>query len=305
MEYSAELIQETIGESEINTRSFLEHRLPPHTAAEIAESLEEVSTQGSDSKLLIAEGDSWFDQIIRYDLLSALEDEHDYQIEEVASPGHTIKHMAHDPAQLNGFLRIIKKALKGGQKPRAILLSGGGNDVAGAKFEEMLLDKNGSSGGYSPNIAESFIGEELLSAYTHIITRVSVTCREILGEDLPIIVHGYDYVVPDGRGVWSIMGFNGPLPGPWLGPTFSSKGYEDLEERQDIINELMNLFNEMLIELSNHPRFSSFTHFINLRNTLSFDPHQYQSWWADELHPNKEGFKLIADKFYQTISSLP
>ena len=41
-------------------------------------------------------------------------------------------------------------------------------------------------------------------------------------------------------------------------------------------------------------------HFIDLRNTVP----QNASFWHDEIHPNDEGFKLVADKFIATLKSI-
>ena len=41
-------------------------------------------------------------------------------------------------------------------------------------------------------------------------------------------------------------------------------------------------------------------HFIDLRNTVPQDA----SFWHDEIHPNDEGFKLVADKFIATLKSI-
>ena len=41
--------------------------------------------------------------------------------------------------------------------------------------------------------------------------------QNYLSQPIPIVTHGYDYALPDGRGFW---GGWGPLPGPWLQPGF-------------------------------------------------------------------------------------
>jgi hypothetical protein len=45
------------------------------------------------------------------------------------------------------------------------------------------------------------------------------------------VLHGYDYPVPDGRGV---LGGGGALPGPWLDPAFRAKGFSPIEVRKGI-----------------------------------------------------------------------
>lgn len=46
---------------------------------------------------------------------------------------------------------------------------------------------------------------------------------------------------------------------------------------------------------SSHPN----THYVDLRNTL---PNHAQ--WHNELHPSKDGFKLVTDKIVKTIQSV-
>ena len=47
------------------------------------------------------------------------------------------------------------------------------------------------------------------------LSAVTAACQDLLGAPVPILLHGYDYPVPDGRG---FLGGWGPLPGPWLEP---------------------------------------------------------------------------------------
>ena len=60
-----------------------------------------------------------------------LEDEHGFDVESVAHKGDRVEDMAFSPGQLDEFSRRLEKVLRGGVVPRAILLSGGGNDLAG------------------------------------------------------------------------------------------------------------------------------------------------------------------------------
>ena len=80
--------------------------------------------------VLIAEGDSWFDYPL-YDVLQILEDDYLYDVESVAHKGDTVEDMAHSGGQFEEFARRLEKLLRDNKVPRAILLSGGGNDIAG------------------------------------------------------------------------------------------------------------------------------------------------------------------------------
>ena len=86
--------------------------------------------------LVIAEGDSWFDYPF-HDVLRLLEDDHGYDVESVAHKGDCVEDMAY-AGQFEEFARRLEKLLRQNQVPKAILLSGGGNDIAGTEFAMLL-----------------------------------------------------------------------------------------------------------------------------------------------------------------------
>jgi hypothetical protein len=121
-----------------------------------------------------------------------------------------------------------------------------------------------------------------------------------LGKPLPILIHGYDHPVPDGRG---FLGGFMLLPGPWLEPGFREKGFNKLNERIVLAAELIDRLNVMLEEVASLTRFSH-VHYIDLRNTLS-NGANYQDLWENEFHPNKAGFELVTKRFADLIKTLP
>jgi hypothetical protein len=247
--------------------------------------------------VLIAEGDSWFDYP-GADVLSLLEDEHGYDVESVAHAGDRVENMAYMDGQLDDFSRAIEKIIRSGTIPRAILLSGGGNDLAGAQFEMLVDHIKSPIPGLNTKVVDGVINQRCYYAYIAIINAVSKLCETKLGRTIPILVHGYDYPVPDGRGFgWSwVPG----LPGPWLQPGFSAKGFEVRSQRVQMAMELIDTFNKMVSSL---PNVTGFGHvkYVNLRGTLSDAPSNYKDWWANELHPTPQGFSAVAEKFAAAI----
>ena len=79
---------------------------------------------------LVAEGDSWFNYPWT-DILGKLRHEHAYEILSCAHRGDRVEGMAYDDGQLAQFTSNIETVVRQGHLPRAILLSGGGNDIAG------------------------------------------------------------------------------------------------------------------------------------------------------------------------------
>src|SRR6185369_12581058 len=115
--------------------------------------------------------------------------------------------------------------------------------------------------------------------------------QKYLGRPIPIVIHGYDYALPDGRGFW---GGWGPLPGPWLEPGFQRKGHVDFGENSAVVVKLIDRFNTMLKDVSATPGFEH-VHYLNLRNTLRHGAN-YEKDWENELHPTEEGFALVSKK---------
>jgi hypothetical protein len=67
-----------------------------------------------------------------------LEDDHGYDVESVAHRGDRVEEMAYGRGRLEELTRRLEKLLRRNVVPRAILLSGGGNDVAGDELGMLL-----------------------------------------------------------------------------------------------------------------------------------------------------------------------
>ena len=245
---------------------------------------------------LIAEGDSWFDYPF-HDVLRLLEDEHGFDVESVAHRGDRVEDMAFSGGQLEEFTRRLEKLLRDGKVPTAVLLSGGGNDIAGDEFEMLLNHARSPIAGLNDDVVAGVIDQRINVSYVAIIAAITKVAETFLGKPLPIIVHGYDHPVPDGRG---FAGGIGPLPGPWLEPGFRQKGFKDLSVNVETMADLIDRFNRMMKAMA-----SGFAqvHYVDLRGTLKNDA-AYKRFWANELHPNERGFALVADRFAETIAAL-
>lgn len=248
--------------------------------------------------VLIAEGDSWFDYPLN-DVLRILEDDHAYEVESVAHKGDRVEEMAYGLGQLEEMTRRLEKLLRQNVIPKAVLLSGGGNDVAGEEFAMLLNHARSAVAGLNEQVISGVIDERIRTAYVTILAAVTQICEQRLNRRLPILVHGYDYPVPDGRGFLGGWSF---LPGPWLEPGFREKGFETMKERLPLIKQLIDRFNSMIKEIA---RMSEFPHvqYINLRNTLSTGTN-YKTYWANELHPTQKGFELVTARFVEALERL-
>jgi hypothetical protein len=248
--------------------------------------------------VLIAEGDSWFDYPF-HDVLQILEDEHLYDVESVAHKGDRVEDMAYSGGQFEEFARRLEKLLRENKVPRAILLSGGGNDIAGEEFA-LLIDHAASSlPALNDDIVRGVVDVRVKAAYARMISTLTAITQRYLGRPIPIVTHGYDYALPDGRG---FLGGFWLLPGPWLEPGFRQKGHLDFGKNARVVADLIDRFNGMLRDLSANPQFAH-VHYLNLRDTLRRDG-SYKRDWANELHPTVDGFRLVTAKFATLISRL-
>jgi hypothetical protein len=245
--------------------------------------------------VLVAEGDSWFDYPW-HDVLRMLEDRHGYDVESVAHRGDTVESMAYT-GQLEEFARVIEKLLRQNSVPDAILLSGGGNDIAGDQFQMLINHARAAHAGLNDQVVDGVIDVRVFDAYVTILSAVTEVCRQRTGTVVPIVIHGYDYSVPDGRGV---LGGWGPLPGPWLQPGLREKGFDDLAACLDLVATLIDRFNAMLRRVTVVPALAH-VRYLDLRGTLP-NGATYKTWWANELHPTERGFATVADRFASIIA---
>lgn len=244
--------------------------------------------------VLVAEGDSWFDYPW-HDVLQMLEDHHGYDVESVAHKGDSIESMAYS-GQLEEFARLIEKLLRQGVRPTAILLSGGGNDVAGAEISVLINHARSAHAGLNDQVVEGVVDRRVFDAFVTVLTSVTMVCRRRTGGTVPILIHGYGHPVPDGRGV---LGGWGPLPGPWLQPGFRNKGFSQLDACVEIAADLIDRFNAMLRRVAALPEFSH-VRYVDVRDALS-NGADYRTWWANELHPTTRGFEAVAKRFAAAI----
>ena len=253
--------------------------------------------------LLIAEGDSWFDYPF-YDVLEVLENQ-GYEVESVAHMGDNLEDMAHDPGQVERLTKVFEKVRERGKKPRAILLSGGGNDIAGDEFKMLINHANSGLPALNATVAAGIIDERLRTAMASLVGVVTRLSEGHFGEKARVVLHGYDYPIPDGRG-W--LGGAWILPGPWLEPGFRRKGHvaekpqekaSVLEANARVVRDLIDRYNVMLSALVRDLASAGLTHvrYVDLRGTLSAAlPSGYKADWGNELHPTKPGFAKVTAK---------
>jgi hypothetical protein len=252
---------------------------------------------------LVAQGDSWFDYP-GHDLINFLRDRHGHKIKNIAVAGSTLNDIVYGPVPKNWLgipqsddvlritelLHLIEKTHSEDGPLQGVLLSGGGNDIAGPEFFSFLNNKDADLHNPNTKVRDGVVTETFLNAYKHLIEVILARAAELLINDLHIFIHGYDYPWPDGRGFTM---FN--LVGPWFDESFNKKNFpyknrDDLLVRRTIVRDFITGFNTMLSSLAS--QYPHTVHYVDLRDTLDDDI----NLWANELHPTAQGFGLLADK---------
>jgi hypothetical protein len=72
---------------------------------------------------------------------------------------------------------------------------------------------------------------------------INSRCQKNLGRTFPILVHGSDSPVSDGRG---FLGGGWLLPGPWLKPGFDEKLFSDMSVTTLMMTTLIDRLSTML-----------------------------------------------------------
>jgi lysophospholipase L1-like esterase len=253
---------------------------------------------------LLAQGDSWFDYSPGTDLIHCLHEKHGHKIDNIAVAGSTLNDEAYGPVprelfgipnvgptQTNDPSRIAELVHRIQQnKPDALLLSAGGNDVAGQEFFTFI--NNAQSGLESVNeaVLTGAVNTTFKAAYKFIITNALQAAAEV-NINMPIFLHGYDYPWPDGRGLLNFIGWK---IGPWFDDTFNHKNYpnrnsDDLTIRFNILKKFINEIN--IMQQSLMQEYPNQVYHVDLRNTLST-----VNDWSNELHPGNDGFAQLAAK---------
>lgn len=247
---------------------------------------------------LLAQGDSWFDYLPGKDLIDYLCDKHGHAIENLAVGGSTLNDIVYGPVPRNWLgipqshevkriTELVDRILS--VKPQGLLLSGGGNDIAGSEFFSFVNNSEAALENPNAEVLKGVLEETFLTAYQNLI-ETALKAADGIKPPMKVFTHGYDYPWPDGRGVTI---FN--IVGPWFDDTFNKKNYpyddnaQQLKARYGITKVFIDGFNEMLKGFE--AKYPGRLFHTDLRGTL-----KTRDEWANELHPKDPGFEKLADK---------
>lgn len=217
---------------------------------------------------LLAEGDSWFlYPLLLKDVVDNLSD--DYAILSEAAAGDTLESMVSGREALS--------ALIGEHRMHGLLLSGGGNDIAGDALKRYLSPPAGSSAEPAAYIGRAY-GEFLGGSRDRLGELIGYLLKR--HPELHIFCHGYDWPFPrDG--------------GHWLSPAMTAhKVPRDVQPA--ILKAMIDRYYEMLFALGR--KTGSRLHIIDCRGLVGAAPE-----WFDELHPANAGFTRVSDRFRTAV----
>jgi hypothetical protein len=242
---------------------------------------------------LVAEGDSWFDYRPGTDVIDCLRAFHGYRILNEAAAGDTLENMIYGTQITRQFqpvspsIAIVLERLEQ-HTPKALLFSGGGNDIAGDEFASFL--NHGGSG--LPVLRMDYVETMIEVVFRRYFEDLIAKVAEV-SPTTSIVVHGYGHTRPTGIGVgWWVFRF----AGPWLRPALASKRILDAAEQLQAVATMIDRYNAMLASLAaDHQRFVH----VDLREELDPDTD-----WANELHLSNSAFRRVADRIHEAVAAL-
>ncbi len=237
---------------------------------------------------IFAEGDSWFDYPVPLfggGVVPRLARRLGIPILNLAKAGDEVRNMLGVEERA-----IIQKQLHDGSPAGgrwdAMLFSGGGNDIVGNPMVLWVNDFN-----------QTVAPETLINAprFQTALDLVRAGYEDLIGlrdkfsPGTHLFFHGYDFAIPDGRGICRM--------GPWLKPTFDTRNFRTRPPAERVVKAMLTQFAAMLRTLASaNPKVT----YIETQGTLA----PVTASWHNELHPSGVGFDSIAGVFHASIRSL-
>ena len=217
--------------------------------------------------------------------------------------GITLRELAAFPINVTDqtIYRALKKAINnaGGDPtklPKALLVSASGNDIH-VKVNDYGLPPRSplaaivQPAGATPNIDDakltSFVNERLRNDLIRLLDQLLKLMKD-LGSRIPIVLHGYDYPIPDGIN---------PVPDSpatsWLYSIITlERGHPCNPDGKEIMKALIDKLNVMMAELATTKYAGRGVIHARLTGTLNANDHRQD--WLNELHPTEWGYGELA-----------
>jgi hypothetical protein len=236
---------------------------------------------------VFAEGDSWFDYPYPFfggGIVPRLEKLLGVPILNLAKAGDEARYMlgVEERALLTEHL---SKGCPAGGPWDVLLFSGGGNDIADNPMV-LWIDE------WDPSVpAAKHLNQkrfDIAMALVQAAYEDLIGLRDKLSPNTHLVFHGYDFAIPDGRGICHL--------GPWLKPAFDLRKFPTRASGYEVVKNMLQQFAGLLGSFASKPKVT----FINTQGVLQPQP----SSWHNELHPSKAGFQKFADVFYGELKRI-
>lgn len=237
---------------------------------------------------IFAEGDSWFDYPVPLfggGIIPRLEDRLGVPILNLAKAGDEVRYML-GVDERKALAKQLKNGCPAGGPWDVLLFSGGGNDIVDNPMALWIKD-------YDQAIPPAKLIHQARFDAALTLVRAGyedlIGLRDTLSPGTQLVLHAYDFAIPDGRGVCFL--------GPWLKPTFDLRKFPTRAAMFDVVKAMLQQFAALLQSLqASH----SGVTFINGQGTLVPQTNS----WHNELHPARDGFEKFADIFHQKLKAL-
>ncbi len=234
---------------------------------------------------------------------------------EFADQGWKLEEMAN--LQLQGFTDALLGRIGESDEPKAIFISGGGNDLVARKetndpattkgptttrlFGMLNLGATSDTAALNQLAVGKFIDE--LKGHLTKICGAIIEAQNTKNVVIPILISAYDYPFADSRP----LKFAGHTSGPWLGPVFDvARIVDNLAIRNLVMRSLIFDLNEMVKSVAQQD-FPARVHHVDFRGKLESQPdfqQHYEQYWENELHATKNGFNVLAQVMIEKLATL-
>lgn len=240
-----------------------------------------ISPRGRRPICVLAEGDSWFLYTVGLAIIFFVDRDRKIEVMNLAAPGDEVRDMM-TPYQFNRLKRALRLGPAPGDDFDFFLFSGGGNDLLGQGRFRCWLHQ------YEEGMtAQEVLNRDSLGtimSYLRDRYQEIVDARDEISPSTRMLVHGYDFAYPSYDGVCG--------SGPWMKPGLVERDVPE-ELQRDVVREFLLVFRQMLESIVES---NDNLQLVETQGVLTLEAD-----WDNEIHPTKDGFKQLADKFIQII----
>lgn len=260
-------------------------------------------------------GDSWLAKDLGigifkefYSLADALQESNFSISLQEAGPGRKLEELVSNVESLRNTL--VSPAAMSKAPMKAVILGGGGNDLTKSSMSWMTKEpeKSKHTRLYSMlNPAAKKPSDALTAELGTFLKELSSNYCKILeiltqphAPDVPILIHGYDYPIPDGTAYLKYAGL-----GPWLQNVFHARNMTNDEFNRGVMKILIEELNKTISELPDKvdKKIAGRIVHLNFPGTLDTKPPAaYKKYWFNELHPNRDGYLVLAQKVVEALA---